>query len=100
VEIADALTVALAGMGVVFLGLIVTSLIISAVGYAPKKIEQIFGKRKRDAGAVAARPVIEKVDPDVLAVITTVLEVERRLQFSFKASKLTFKGMQPRSGLI
>jgi len=100
VELADALTVAIAGMSVVFFGLILTSLIISAFSFVPNLLESIKNRAKLKSGENQRKVVLENVDPDILAVIATVLEVERRLQYSYRVSKFTFKDRQPTSGLV
>ncbi len=79
-DLTDALTITGLGMAVVFSGLLLTAGLITALG----RLERIF-----DAPPVpdeAARPEISTgaafgppIDPEILTVITTVLEVERRL---------------------
>jgi len=100
VELTDALTVAIAGMSVVFFGLILTSLIISAFSFVPNLLESIKNHTKSKSAENQGKVVLENVDPDILAVIATVLEVERRLQYSYRVSKFTFKDRQPTSGLV
>ena len=99
-ELADALTVAVAGMSVVFIGLILTSLIISVFSFVPNLVESLKNRSRPGPGSVQTKVTIEDVDPDVVAVIATVLEVERRLRYSYRVSKFTFKDRQPTSGLV
>jgi Na+-transporting methylmalonyl-CoA/oxaloacetate decarboxylase gamma subunit len=79
-DLSDALTITGLGMAVVFSGLLLTAGLITALG----RLEQIFDappvpdeapKPAISAGAAIGPPI----DPEVLTVITTVLEVERRL---------------------
>lgn len=99
-DFGNALLVSGAGISVVFFGLIMTALLIITLA----KVVPMFTEKKEKPKAVAAsdQPKIHMpdVEPDVLAVITTVLEIERRIQFSAKTSKYTFKDRQPSSGLV
>ena len=80
-ELQEALTVTALGMGVVFTGLVLTSLLIVAFSVVPRA----FGLRAHGLPphrAEAAPPEVvagDPVPPDVVTVIATVLEVERRL---------------------
>ena len=98
-ETMDALIVSIAGMTVVFSGLIITSLIIYSFSSVPRLIASL--KSKKSEKTSSARKVEnENIDPDVIAVIATVLEVERRLHASYQQSKFTFKDRRTASGLI
>ena len=77
-EFSDALMVTALGMGTVFAGLVLTSLLILSFSW--------FGERRPAVSSPAGEAVVSPprgapvvVEPDVLAVITTVLEIERRL---------------------
>lgn len=93
-ELKDALTVTVLGMSVVFIGLILTSLMIYSFSFIPW-LKSKFSKSNGDA-ALAAEPVIVtaegpvNVEPEVLAVITTVLEAEFR-KMALLEGKYTFK---------
>ncbi len=72
--IREALTISVLGLGVTFLGLTLTSLVIVAFSLVPKLLSAPVQRRR-----VASRPRGAPVPGDVLCVIATVLEVERRL---------------------
>jgi len=79
-DFSDALTITGLGMAVVFSGLLLTAGLIVALG----RIDRVFDTppvrdetpRSAISADVAAGPLI---DPEILTVLTTVLEVERRL---------------------
>lgn len=76
----DALTITGLGMAVVFSGLLLTAGLIVALG----RIDQIFNPppAKDEAPRSAISPdstLGPPIEPEILTVITTVLEVERRL---------------------
>lgn len=99
-DFGNALLVSGAGIAVVFFGLIMTALLIISLA---KVVKMMSGEKEKPQAEVKAAEntvITPKVDPDVLAVITTVLEIERRLQFSNKTSKYTFKDRQVSSGLL
>jgi Na+-transporting methylmalonyl-CoA/oxaloacetate decarboxylase gamma subunit len=85
----DALTITVLGIGVVFIGLILTSLMIYSFSLFPK-LSGYFKKTDAQHTAVENVPtgqhkIKEKmppVEPEVVAVITSVLEVELRLRAS------------------
>jgi Na+-transporting methylmalonyl-CoA/oxaloacetate decarboxylase gamma subunit len=90
--LADALTVTALGMGVVFIGLILTSLLIVTFNLAPRLL-------RRSDGDVTIRVTTEHIsapaispkpeDDRVVAAIITVLDVERRLYRSEEGGRLT-----------
>ncbi len=88
-ELTEALTVTLLGMGVVFVGLILTSLVIVAFSVVPRLLT------RRNPSAAVPGPVVKVVEqgqpvpPEVVTVITTVLEVERRLSLLNPRARLT-----------
>jgi len=85
-ELTDALTITALGMSVVFSGLLLTAGLIVAFGRLQSLIDATDNRQAATTPAgeteLAARPVTDfgpPIDPEVLTVITTVLEVERRL---------------------
>jgi Na+-transporting methylmalonyl-CoA/oxaloacetate decarboxylase gamma subunit len=76
--IADALTVTALGMAVVFSGLLLTALLIVVFG----RVAQLLDAPSRsEAQASSPSPATTgpELAPEILTVITTVLEIERRL---------------------
>ena len=79
-DLSDALTITGLGMAVVFSGLLLTAGLIVALG----RIDQIFDPPpvtdEAPRSAIAPDPTLSPpIEPEILTVITTVLEVERRL---------------------
>lgn len=75
--IADALSITLLGMGVVFSGLILTATMIWSFSALPQLLSRAAAQTQplpSDSPEEGA-----PVPPEILAVITTVLEVEKRL---------------------
>ncbi len=99
--LSDALIVSLAGISVVFFGLLVTSLMISAISLVPAWIQ----RRKQAVDAAAPPPaaasaplreaappaVIPPPAPAVLAVIGALLDVEMRLHGVDRSDRFTFR---------
>lgn len=99
-RLSDALIVSLAGITVVFIGLLVTSLMISAISRVPAWIQ-----RRKPAPEAAAPPtaashslrepappvVIPPPAPAVLAVISALLDVEMRLHGIGRSDRFTFR---------
>jgi Na+-transporting methylmalonyl-CoA/oxaloacetate decarboxylase gamma subunit len=76
----DALIVTVLGMGVVFSGLLLTAGLILCFGCLQRLFDTPSGTAKGPTAGISLEPSLGPViDPEVLAVITTVLEVERRL---------------------
>ena len=90
-EWTDAFIVAGAGYTVVFMGLVMTSLIIYGFAVLPRVIERFKSPKNKEP--VAEKPVktIENIDDDVLTAIATVIEIERRLHYTSRVSRYTFK---------
>ncbi len=90
-ELKDALTITFLGIGVVFIGLILTNLMIYSFSIFPKLLDLFKRKKSIEAESVVAhaQPEIE-VEPDVIAIITAVLEVEFK-KLSLLEGKFTFK---------
>ena len=85
-ELTDAFTITALGMAVVFSGLLLTAGLIIVLGRMQRFTDARENRQEASASAEAAAPAepIEAdtgtpLDPDILAVITTVLEVEYRL---------------------
>ena len=79
-DLSDALTITGLGMAVVFSGLLLTAGLIVALG----RVDQIFtpppAKDESPGQATSTDAALgPPIDPEILSVITTVLEVERRL---------------------
>jgi Na+-transporting methylmalonyl-CoA/oxaloacetate decarboxylase gamma subunit len=93
----DALTVTVLGMGVVFSGLLLTSLLIVTFATLPRVAERWASRGDRAAAAPtrAADPSSEPVAPEVVSVITAVLEVERRLYHAEEGGRLTIARVRP-----
>ncbi len=101
--ISDALVISLVSMVVVFLGLLLTSWLISAIALVPAWLER---RRQRHFPPPAA-PVVRESAPvliippppaDAAAVIAALLEVEMRLHGAEQPSRFTFRrDAQPRS---
>ena len=88
----DALIVSILGVGVVFCGLILTSLLIYSFSI-PEKISNLKSKKllkKKEASFISAENIGD-LEPDILAVVATVLEIEYRLGFVLTESRFTFK---------
>lgn len=74
----DALVITALGMGVVFIGLILTALLISSFGLVAR-FQEARANHSHPAAEAEAVMAAGPVDDATLAVIWTVLEVERRL---------------------
>ncbi len=87
--LSDALTITLLGMAVVFCGLLLTATLIWSFSAVPAAAARI--RRGTSPGAATVDPVTDTppVPPEILAVITTVLEIERRLYRSDPGGRLT-----------
>ena len=89
---ADAFIISALGIGVVFCGLILTSLLIYSFSI-PEKISNLKSKRllkKKEISYISAENIGD-LEPDILAVISTVLEIEYRLGLVLTESRFTFK---------
>lgn len=96
-ELKDALTITILGISVVFIGLILTNLMIYSFSLLPKlaKLFSRSGDEEKASSTTletpAATSATEPVGPEIMAVIATVLEVELRLRSSLTEGKFTFK---------
>jgi Na+-transporting methylmalonyl-CoA/oxaloacetate decarboxylase gamma subunit len=95
VELADALTVTALGMGVVFSGLILTATLIVSFSVLPKLLDRAPAEAAASPRANAAEAVRSAdgrpVPPEVVGVITAVLEIERRLYHADLGGRLTIQ---------
>lgn len=87
-------------MAVVYIGLIMTSLMLWSFSFLPGIIERIQSKPKQDAAIPAPAPAnapanAPAVAPEIIAVITTVLEAEFQ-KMALLEGKFTFKESAPR----
>ena len=88
-DLMDALVITALGMGVVFSGLLLTAILILSFSVLPRLVHRRTATAVKPATATGEAPRQGPVPPDVLAVITTVLEVERRLYHSDPGGRLT-----------
>jgi Na+-transporting methylmalonyl-CoA/oxaloacetate decarboxylase gamma subunit len=96
VAIRDALLISLVGMGVVFLGLLLTSWLISAIALVPAWLERRRQRRVPPPAAPLAREnappaVVPVPSADAAAVIAALLEVEMRLYGGEQPRRFTFR---------
>lgn len=89
-ELKDALTVTGLGVAVVFIGLVLTSLMISSFSALPRLLKMFKKEAPVTEAEAPPTPVTADTDPDIIAVITAVLEVEFR-KLSLLEGKFTFK---------
>lgn len=87
-SLGDALVITVLGMGVVFIGLILTALLITAFGLL-SRVEERRAALPDEPAAPALPVATGPVDDAVLAVISTVIEVERRLRHAEVTGRLT-----------
>ena len=97
-ELVDALTITVLGMGVVFFGLVLTALLILSFSWVPRLVRWIVpggaSGEEIESGSLAEASTSAAtsggpVDPQVLSVIAAVLEVEQRLYHPGLAGRLT-----------
>lgn len=97
----DALLITAMGMGVTFIGLILTNLSINLFG-ALTKLRHVPASETSGttlaapAGPAPAPP--STVSPEILSVIIAVLAIEIRLARSYRASRFTFKSEERTQG--
>ena len=87
-ELSDALMITVLGLGVVFSGLLLTALLISSFSIIPR----LFSGKARpnsDDEETTSRSPGPPISPEILSVITTVLEIERRLYHADPGGRLT-----------
>jgi len=85
----------MAGISVVFFGLLVTSLLISAISRVPAWITRWRASAPPAAPGPAVNPVLAAItpapSPEMAAVISALLEVEMRLFVGDRSSRFTFR---------
>ncbi|HSK08515.1 MAG TPA: OadG family protein [Vicinamibacterales bacterium] len=98
----EALIVTALGMTVVFIGLVLCIAFIQLFNRIAKKVTWGEGHGGHEvapppppAAAVELPPPGEPLEPDVLAVISAVLEVERTLYLGRPGSRLTIRRSLP-----
>ena len=87
-ELSDALTITVLGLAVVFSGLLLTAALISSFSVIPQLLQRV----SRTSSATKEPPTTLQgppVSPEVLSVIATVLEIERRLYHADPGGRLT-----------
>lgn len=86
----DALIVTVLGMGVVYIGLVLTSLMIYGFSAVSRWMERPRAKETKPVKIVKPAEVTADVEPEIIAVITAVLEVEF-MKLSLLEGKFTFR---------
>ena len=86
-DMTDGLVITALGMSVVFSGLILTSLLIVSFSVVPKLLSR--GEKRSRPPTPAVPALSAPADDRVVAVITAVLEVERRLHGLETGGRLT-----------
>jgi Na+-transporting methylmalonyl-CoA/oxaloacetate decarboxylase gamma subunit len=87
----DALTISALGLGVVFGGLTLTALLIFVLGTLPSLAARLRAPARPRSGAPPEALPQLPIDPAVITVIATVLEVERRLHRAEHGGRLTIE---------
>ena len=85
-ELSDALTITVLGLGVVFCGLLLTAALIYSFSIIPRLLNlRSTGIEKTTAAPTQGPPI----SGEVLSIITAVLEIERRLYHADPGGRLT-----------
>jgi Na+-transporting methylmalonyl-CoA/oxaloacetate decarboxylase gamma subunit len=87
----DALTISALGLSVVFGGLTLTALLIFVLGTLPSLAARLRPPARRRSGSPEEPLPQLPIDPAVITVIATVLEVERRLHRAEHGGRLTIE---------
>jgi Na+-transporting methylmalonyl-CoA/oxaloacetate decarboxylase gamma subunit len=87
----DALTISALGMSVVFAGLILTASLIFVLGRLPGLAARLKKLAREPAPPPREALPQRAIDPAVITVIATVLEVERRLHRAEHGGRLTIE---------
>ena len=95
----EALTITALGMAVVFIGLVACIFFIQLIGRLAGRVQWAEGGHGHGAGPAAEPPPApaaelppaEPIPADVLAVLATVLEVERKLYLNRPGSRVTLR---------
>lgn len=86
----DALIVTVLGMGVVYIGLVLTSLMIYGFSAVSRWMERPRAKETKPVEIVKPAEPTKEITPEIIAVITAVLEVEFK-KLSLLEGKFTFR---------
>jgi Na+-transporting methylmalonyl-CoA/oxaloacetate decarboxylase gamma subunit len=84
----DEIQITILGITVVFLGLILTSMLIYSFSFFQKFEE--FKRRKHKKSEPKEQKTTINIESDIIAVLTAILEIELRLKISLDESKFTF----------
>ena len=87
----DGLLITALGMGVVFVGLILTSLLIVSFSVVPQLLKRRAPAATPEAPPAATPGVAPPADVRIVAVITAALEIERRLRGLETGGRLTIQ---------
>mgnify|MGYP001145243814 CR=1 FL=1 len=87
----DGLLITALGMGVVFVGLILTSLLIVSFSVVPRLLKGRAPAAAPEAPPASAPGGVPPADARVIAVITAALEIERRLRGLETGGRLTIQ---------
>ena len=85
-ELSDALTITFLGLAVVFCGLLLTAALIYSFAVIPRLLNIRSPRSKKTPDTPTQGP---PVSGEILSVITTVLEIERRLYHADPGGRLT-----------
>lgn len=88
-EFRDALSITALGMSVVFAGLILTALLIVTINRLPDLARGLLRRGGTSDLPRATGAVETRLDPEVVTVIATVLEIEHRLHHAEHGKRLT-----------
>ena len=91
-NLSDTLTISILGIVIVFIVLILTTILIYS--FRLKEILQlkiIKRKQQKELNKKVNSVPGEKIPEEIIAVLTTVLEIEMRIRIPFSAQKFTFK---------
>jgi Na+-transporting methylmalonyl-CoA/oxaloacetate decarboxylase gamma subunit len=90
-DLQDALTISALGMTVVFAGLMLTAFLIFVLGRLPELAARLRTPARPRSGPPREALPQRAIDPAVITVIATVLEVERRLHRAEHGGRLTIE---------
>ena len=93
-NLSDILIISLLGAGIVFIGLILTSILIYSF-----RIQEKLGHILKSGKSTPAQPAVksaattsnDEISDEVLSVIATILEIELRIRANTYSQKFTFK---------
>ena len=95
-NIKDALTISLIGITVVFIGLILTSLLIYSFSLFRKSKKKDGKAQKKEKLNETIQLTEKEISPEIMAVISTVVEIEIRLYQALRGTKFTFDSTSQR----